>query len=60
MHLLHVAITFLEFEGIDLINGCCCDNSTIELVSVEVFDHHLMLLGILEKGCVCDVLSLFL
>ena len=32
-----MAITFLEIEGLDLINGCCCGNSTVELVSVEVF-----------------------
>ena len=54
-----MAITFPEFEGFDLINGCCCGNSTIGLVSVEVFYHHLMLLGILEKGFVCDFLSFF-
>ena len=54
-----VAITFLEFIGLCLINGCYCGNSTIGIVSVEVFDCHLMLLGILEKGFVCDLLSFF-
>ena len=54
-----MAITFLEFEGFGFINGCCCGNSTIGLVSVEVFYCNLMLFGILEKGFVCDFLSFF-
>ena len=29
----------------------------IGLVSVEVFHHHLMLLGMLEEGLICDILS---
>ena len=55
-----VAIAFPELECLDFIYGCCCCNSTIGLVSVEVFYCHLMLLGMLEKGFVCDFLSFFL
>ena len=55
-----VAVTLLEVEGLDLIDGCCCSNSSIGLVSVEVFYCHLMLLGMLEEGLICDVLSLLL
>ena len=52
-----VAIAFPELEGLDLIYGCCCHNSTIGFVSVEVFHHHLMLLGMLEEGLIHYVLS---
>ena len=45
-----VAITFPELECLDLIYGCCCCNSTVGFVSVEVFYCHLMLLGMLEEG----------
>ena len=55
-----VAVTFLEVEVLDLINGCCCGNSATGLVLVEVFYCHLMLLGMLEEGLICNVLSLFL
>ena len=41
------AITFLKFEGSDLIYGGCHCNSSIGLVSVEVPDCCLMLFGIL-------------
>ena len=55
-----MAITFLEFEGLNLINGCCCSNSTIGLVLVDVFYCHLVLLGMLEEGLICDMSSLFI
>ena len=53
-----VAIVFPELEWLDLIYVCCCCNSTIGFVSVEVFFCHPMLLGMLEKGLICDILSL--
>ena len=51
-----VAITFSVLE-MDFINACCYGNSPIGLVSVEVFHHYLMLLGMLEEGLICDILS---
>ena len=48
--LCFVAITFLEVEALDLINGCCCGNSTTGLMLVQVFYCHLVLLGMLEKA----------
>ena len=54
-----VAIT-VTFSVIvmDLINACCYCSSTIWLMSVEVFHSHFVLLGMLEEGCICDILSL--
>ena len=52
-----VAIAFLVLEEIDFIYDCCCHNSTIRFVLVEVFYDYLVLLGMLEKGRVCNVLS---
>ena len=54
-----VAITIPVFEGTYFINNhCCCHNSSIWLVLVEVFHSHFVLLGMLEEGCICDVLCL--
>ena len=55
-----VAITFFKLKHLDIINCCCCCNSSIGSVSVEVFYCHLVLLGMLQKGYVCDNLSLLL
>ena len=57
-----VAIAFPEPECLDFIYGCCCCDSTIGLVSVEVwsFYSHPMLLDMLGEGLICDILSLFL
>ena len=43
-----VPITFPEFEGFDLINGGHLGHSSIGLVSVEVLDGCLMLLGMFQ------------
>ena len=48
------------FEGLGLIDGCCCGNSAAGLVPVEVFDCHLVLLGIFEEGLKCDFLAVLL
>ena len=55
--LVAITVAFSVTE-MDLINACCYGNSALWLMSVEVFHSHLVLLGMLEEGCICGFLSL--